>query len=100
MSIPINGVFFRSLKTVRWKMNVKKGCLMEGINSKRLVIWGFTPFGSFFQKRRFENQNLTKTKKQAFYFRLLLIYCTPDNSILELFLPKPNRHLRFKGTPL
>ena len=47
---------------------------MEGINSKRLVIWGFTPFGSFFQKRRFENQNLTKIKKQALYFRLLLIY--------------------------
>jgi len=56
---------------------------MEGINSKRLVIWGFTPFGSFFQKRRFENQNLTKIKKQAFYFRLLLIYCTPHCAIFE-----------------
>jgi hypothetical protein len=27
-------------------------------------------------------------------------FSTPYNSILELFLPKPNRHLRFKGTAL
>ena len=25
---------------------------------------------------------------------------TPYDTILELFLPKPNKYLRFKGTPL
>ena len=35
---------------------------------------GLTPLGCFCSKRRFENQKPTKTKKQAKFFRLLLIY--------------------------
>ena len=27
-------------------------------------------------------------------------FCTPNDTIIKLFLPKPNRHLRFKGTAL
>ena len=50
---------------------------------------GLTPLGCFSQKRRFENQKLTKTKKQALYFRLLL-----DLSVhpIELF-SKPSLEL-------
>ena len=38
---------------------------------------GLTPLGCFCSKRRFENQKPTKTKKQAKFFRLLLIYFVP-----------------------
>jgi hypothetical protein len=40
-------------------------------------------------------------KPQITYNQLVEVFiCTPYDSILELFLPKPNRHLRFKGAPL
>jgi hypothetical protein len=43
---------------------------------------GLTPLGCFCSKRRFENQKPTKTKKQAKFFRLLLIYFV--HNILQL----------------
>ena len=43
-------------------------------DSRFVLKAGLTPFGCFSPKRRFKNQNLTKTKKQALCFRLLLIY--------------------------
>ena len=38
---------------------------------------GLTPLGCFCSKRRFENQKPTKTKKQAFCFRLPFILFVP-----------------------
>jgi len=27
-------------------------------------------------------------------------FCTPNDTVIKLFLPKPNRYLRFKGSLL
>jgi len=53
---------------------------------------------AFFPNYRFENQILTKIKKQAMCFRLLLIYCTHPTPIIELFLARFGEVKRFHST--
>jgi len=55
---------------------------------------GLTPFGRFSPKRRFENQKPTKTKKQAKFFRLLLIYFVHNVLQLSNFFLKDLEKLR------
>jgi len=55
---------------------------------------GLTPLGCFCSKRRFENQKPTKTKKQAKFFRLLLIYFVHNVLQLSNFFLKDLEKLR------
>ena len=55
---------------------------------------GLTPFSCFFPKRRFENQNPTKTKKQALCFSLLF-----DLFVLEVGIePTLPKELDFESS--
>ena len=44
--------------------------------------------------------NLNKSSTLQFKVFAIFSASTPNDTILELFIPKPNGHIRFKGTPL